>query len=180
MLRGAASRRYAESVFAIARDQDSFDRWLEDLATIREVFTNADMARFLADPKPSLSDKEAVVEKLLAGKVDRLALNTALLLIRREQGEAAAGVEREFQQMVNDHRGIAVAELTTAVELDGSQRALVQERLEQLTAKRIRLETKVDKSIIGGFIARVGDTLIDASLRTRLQVMRQDLLTHTA
>jgi F-type H+-transporting ATPase subunit delta len=179
MLRGTASRRYAESVFAIARDDDSFDRWLADLATIREVFTNPDMARLLADPKPSLSQKEAVVEELLAGKVDRLALNTALLLVRREHGEATPAVEREFQRMLNDYRGIAVADVTTAVELDGAQRQLVKDRLEALTAKRIELETNVDKSIIGGFIARVGDVLIDASLRTRLQVMRQDLLTHT-
>jgi F-type H+-transporting ATPase subunit delta len=179
MLRGTSSRRYAESVFAIARDDNSFDRWLSDLATIREVFANADMARFLADPKPSVSDKEAVVEKLLAGNVDKLALNTALLLVRREHAEAAPWMEREFQNLVNDYRNVAVAELTTAVELDTGQRQMVRERLEALTAKSIQLETSVDTSIIGGFIARVGDTLIDASLTTRLQVLRQDLLSHT-
>jgi len=179
MLRGTAARRYAEGVFAIARDQNSFDLWLGDLATIRETFTNTDMARFLADPKPSVSEKEAVVEKLLAGKVDRLALNMALLLIRREHAEAAAALERDFQEMVNEHRNVAVAEVTMAIELDATERQLVKERLEALTAKSIELQTKVDKEIIGGFIARVGDVLIDASLATRLQVLRQDLLTHT-
>ena len=179
MLRGTAARRYAEGVFAIARDQNSFDRWLGDLVAIRETFTNADMARFLADPKSSVSEKEAVVEKLLAGKVDRLALNMALLLIRREHAEAAAALERDFQEMVNEHRNVAVAEVTMAIELDATQRQLVKERLEALTAKSIELQTKVDKEIIGGFIARVGDVLIDASLATRLQVLRQDLLTHT-
>src|SRR5690242_14564633 len=179
MARGASARRYAESVFAIAKEHNSFDRWLEDLATIRDVFANPDMARFLADPKPSLGDKEAVVDKLLSGKVDQLALNTARLLVQREQAEAAAGLLAEFQQMVNDHRGVAVAEVTTAVQLDATQRRVVQERLEALTAKRIELETSVDKNIIGGFVARVGDVLIDASLATRLQVLRQDLLSHT-
>ncbi|HVA23674.1 MAG TPA: ATP synthase F1 subunit delta [Chloroflexota bacterium] len=179
MLRGTSARRYAESVFAIAKEQNSFDRWLEDLATVRDVFTNPDMARLLADPKPSASAKAAVVQTLLAGKVDRLALNTALLLMRREHVEAAADLERDFQQMVNDYRGVAVAEVTTAVELDTAQQQLVKERLEALTAKRIDLRTKVDKTIIGGFVARVGDVLIDASLTTRLQLLRQDLLTHT-
>lgn len=179
MLRGATGRRYAEGVFAIAKDEDSFDRWLADLATLTDVFTNPDMARFLADPKPSISDKEAVVEKLLAGKIDKLALNTALLLIRREQAEAMPLVQRELQHMVNDYRNIAVAEVTTAVELDTTQRQLVQQRLEILTTKKIDLRTRVDKSILGGFVARVGDVLIDASLATRLSVMRQDLLTHT-
>jgi|SRR5579884_383807 F-type H+-transporting ATPase subunit delta len=179
MLRGTAARRYAEGVFAIAKDQNSFDRWLADLATIRDLFTNPDMARFLADPKPSVSDKEAAVEKLLAGKVDRLALNTALLLVRREHSEEVPALERSFQNMVNDYRNVAVAEVTTAVELDATQRQLVKERLEAITAKSIDLQTNVDNSIIGGFIARIGDVLIDASLATRLQVLRQDLLAHT-
>jgi F-type H+-transporting ATPase subunit delta len=179
MLRGTSARRYAESIFAIAKEHNSFDRWLDDLATLRGLFTNPDMARLLADPKPSVAEKEAVVEKLLAGKVDRLTLNTALLLIRREHVEAAADLEREFQQMVNDYRGVAVAQVTTAVELDAAQRQMVKDRLEVLTAKHVDLQTHVDKTIIGGFVARVGDVLIDASLATRLQVLRQDLLSHT-
>jgi F-type H+-transporting ATPase subunit delta len=179
MLRGTAARRYAEGVFAIAKDQNSFDRWLDDLATVADVFRNPDMARLLADPKPSLADKEAVAEKLLAGQVDKLALNTALLLIRREQAEAMPLVQRAFQHMVNQYRNVAVAEVTTAVELEPQQQQVVKERLEALTAKHIDLRTKVDSSILGGFVARVGDVLIDASLATRLSVLRQDLLTHT-
>ncbi|HLY67765.1 MAG TPA: F0F1 ATP synthase subunit delta, partial [Chloroflexota bacterium] len=77
------------------------------------------------------------------------------------------------------HRNVAVAEVTTAVELDAPQQQLVKERLEALTAKRIDLQAKVDSSILGGFVARVGDVLIDASVATRLSVLRQDLLTHT-
>jgi F-type H+-transporting ATPase subunit delta len=179
MLRGTTARRYAEGVFAIAKDDNSFDRWLSDLATLTVVFTNPDMARFLADPKPSMADKEAVVEKVLAGKVDKLALNTALLLIRREQTEAMPLLDRDFRNMVNDYRNIAVAQVTTAIELDAQQRQAVKERLEALTAKHIELQTNVDPGILGGFIARVGDVLIDASLTTRRSVLRQDLLTHT-
>lgn len=179
MLRGTAARRYAEGVFAIAKDDNTFDRWLEDLSTIASLFTNRDMARLLADPKPSMSDKEAVVEKLLAGKVDKLALNTALLLIRREHAEAMPSVQREFQNMVNAYRNIAVARVTTAIELDDQQRQLVKDRLEVLTSKHIDLQTTVDPGILGGFIARVGDVLIDASIATRRSVLRQDLLTHT-
>lgn len=178
-LRGSSARRYAESVFAIAQEHNSFDRWTEDLATIREVFTNADMRRFLDDPKPTTADKEAVVEKLLAGNVDRLALNMAVLLIRREHVGAAAGIEREFRGMVNDYRNVAVAQVTTAVELDPQQRQLVKQRLEILTAKTIDLKTDVDRSILGGFVARVGDVLIDATLKTKLANLRQDLLAHT-
>ena len=178
-LRGASSRRYAEGIFAIAREQNSFDRWLADLETLRSTFANADMASFLGNPRSSLSDKEAVAQKLLEGKIDRLAMNVALLLLRREQAEIIPGVERELRQMVNAERNIAVADVTTAVELEGQQRDVVKQRLEFLTAKHIELRTNVDRSIIGGFVARVGDVLIDASLATKLQNMRQELLTRT-
>src|SRR5581483_1660492 len=178
-LRGATARRYAESVFAIARDQNTFDRWLEDLATIRAVFTNPDMARLLADPKPGLREKEAVAERLLRGKVEPLALNLARLLIQRQVAGLIVDIERDMQAMVNEDRNIAVAEVTTAVELDRQQLDVLKQRLEVLTAKTIRIEPRIDKSILGGFIARVGDVLIDASLTTRLASMRRELLAHT-
>ena len=178
-LRGSSARRYAESVFAIAKEQNSFDAWLDDLGTLRGVFTNPDMRRLLDDPKPSPADKEAVVQQVLHGKVDRLAVNLAILLIRREQVAAAAGIEREFLGMVNDYRNVAVADVTTALELDPTQRQLVKQRLEILTAKTIDLKTHVDTSILGGFVARVGDVLIDATLKTKLANLRQNLLAHT-
>src|SRR5207247_11261640 len=102
-----------------------------------------------------------------------------LLCIRCEAAEARAPLMLDVQGMLNEHRNVAVAEVTMVIELDATERQLVKERLEALTAKSIELQTKVDKEIIGGFIARVGDVLIDASLATRLQVLRQDLLTHT-
>src|SRR5581483_8781099 len=95
--RATSARRFAESVFDLAKEQNAFDRWLDDLETIRSTFTNPDMARFLADPKSTLADKEAVVVKLLEGKVDRLALNLARLLVQRELTETIAGIERDFR-----------------------------------------------------------------------------------
>ena len=178
-LRGAASRRYAESIFAIARDNNSYDKWLEDVAVIRGLFTNADMRRFLDDPKPTPEAKEQTLHTLLDGRVDPMAVNLAILLVRREHVNIAEALERELLRMVNDARNVAVAEVTTAVELTPQDRDLVKQRLETLAAKTIQLETRVDKNILGGFVARVGDTLIDASLTTRLANLRQELLAHT-
>ncbi|MDE3077133.1 MAG: ATP synthase F1 subunit delta, partial [Chloroflexota bacterium] len=161
MLRGSAARRYAESVFAIAKEANNFDRWLEDLATMETVFTQPDMARFLADPKPAIEQKEAVVDKLLSGRVGKLALNLAYILLRRAHAAAVPGLRRELQRLVNEERNVAVAQVTTAVELDKTQAELVKQRLAILTAKNIELKTSVDKSILGGFVARVGDVLID-------------------
>jgi len=178
-LRGAASRRYAESIFAIAKDQHSFDRWLDNMATLRALFTNSNMRRFLDDPKPTPQAKEQTLHTLLDGKVDPMAVNVAVLLVRREHVGITEALERELQRMVNDERNVAVAEVTTAVELTSHDQELVKQRLETLAAKSIQLEMRVDNDILGGFVARVGDTLIDASLKTRLANLRQELLAHT-
>src|SRR5689334_16651165 len=99
-LRGAASRRYAESVFAIARDNSSFDRWLEDVDVIRDLLTQPDMKRFLDDPKTSVTVKEEALRKLLDGKVDKLAVNLAVLLVRREQVNSVSHLARDLRRLV--------------------------------------------------------------------------------
>src|SRR5581483_6590099 len=95
-LRGAASRRYAESVFAIAKDGNNFDRWLEDVHTLASVFTDAGMKRFLDDPKTKPPEKEATLRKVLEGKVDPLAANLAILLLRRDHTGIAESLDREL------------------------------------------------------------------------------------
>ena len=177
MLRGTAGRRYAEGVFAIAKDQRAYDRWLADLAAIENVFSDSNMARFITDPKPAAQRKATVVEQLLRGRVDELALHLALILVRRGHAAAVPALRRELQRLINEERNVAVAQVTTAVPLDGVETNLMRERLSALTAKQVELETAVDPSVLGGFVARVGDVLIDASLASRLEAMRQQLLT---
>ncbi len=176
MLRGTAGRRYAESVFAIAKDANTYEKWLADLSTIESVFTDPNMARFLADPKPSLTQKEAAVQQLLTGKVDKLALNVAIILVRRDHATSVPALRRELQRLINEERNIAVAHVTTALPMDDAELDRIKQRLSVLTAKNIELETSVDKSILGGFVAKVGDVLIDASLTSRLEAMRHQLL----
>lgn len=176
MLRGTAARRYAEGTFAIAREANSYDRWLTDLDTIVSAFTQPMLARYLTDPKPAVAQKETVVRQVLEPRVNKLALNLALLLVRRAHTSSAAALRREFLAMVHEARNVAVAEVTTAVPLEAAQTASLKERLERLTSKTIELNMRVDAAIIGGFVARVGDVLIDGSITSRLAALRQHML----
>ncbi|MGH2518392.1 MAG: ATP synthase F1 subunit delta, partial [Chloroflexota bacterium] len=144
MLRGTAARRYAEGTFAIARDANSYDRWLADLDTIVSAFSQPLLARYLTDPKPTLAQKETVVRQALEPRVEKLALNLALLLVRRGHTSSATALRREFQAMVYDARNVAVAEVTTAIPLEAAQTASLKARLERLTSKTIELDMRVD------------------------------------
>ncbi len=175
MLKGATARRYAQAVFEIAAESGNVDRWRQDVRTIADYLGNKRLLFVLSEPKIPAARKELMVRDLLADKVQPEALNLALLLVERGIAEIAPGISTEFERLYNDYRGQAPAEVTTAVALDDDLRAQIASQLQAITGKRILLRERVDPAILGGAIARVGDTLIDGSLRRRFAVLRQQI-----
>ncbi|GER87189.1 F0F1 ATP synthase subunit delta [Dictyobacter vulcani] len=176
MLKGAIARRYAGAIFEIARKQNTMDRTLEDVKGIAEVFAHRKLAYLLREPKIPAQRKETALRQALAAKVLPTSLNLALLIVQRELVDVMPNIATEFEHLVLDYRNQAVAEVTTAAQLDDAQKAVVKRALEQKTGKSILIETRVDPSILGGVIARVGDEIIDGSVRNRLHVLQQQLL----
>lgn len=176
MLKGPVARRYAEAVFEIGAQQETIDRWHEDLRTLAEYLGNRRLAFILKEPKIPYTRKEAIVRELLTGKAQPEAINLALLLVERGLADLAPKIRDAFETLYDNYRGQAHAQITTAIPLDDALRAQITSELSQLTGKRILLEEKVDPSILGGAIARVGDTLIDGSLKRRFHLLRQNIL----
>lgn len=176
MADGVAARRYAQAVFEIAKERKELDRWLDDLRLVAGVAEEPRVARFLADPDVPFEKKQLVLTKSLRG-LNPLALNLLYLLIQRGRLQIVQQIRQEFEKLVNEQRGIEVAEVTTAVPLGDEEAAAVARRLESLTGKKIVLRQNVDAGIIGGVIARVGDKLVDGSLRGRLERLRHQLKT---
>jgi F-type H+-transporting ATPase subunit delta len=175
VLKGAVARRYADAVFEIGAQQETVDRWRADLGVIAEYFGNRRLAFVLNEPKIPFTRKEQIVRDLLASKVQPEALNVALLLVERGLVDAAPAISTQFEKLYNDYRGQAVAQITTAIPLDAELRTRITAELSDITGKRILLQEKVDPSILGGAIARIGDTLIDGSLKRRFQLLRQQI-----
>lgn len=177
MLKGAIARRYAEAVFKLAREQNTLDRTLEDIRETTQALAHRKIAYLLREPNIAARRKETAIRQALASRVLPTSLNLTLLLIRRELTDLLPNIERELEQLVLDYRNEAVAEVTTAAPLDEAQQALVKRALESRTGKTIIMQTRVDPSILGGIIARVGDQVIDGSVRQRLAALQQRLLT---
>jgi F-type H+-transporting ATPase subunit delta len=175
VLKGSIARSYAEAVFEIATEAGTLDRWHDDLRTLAEYFGNRRLVFVLREPKIAFARKEAIVRDLLADKLQPQALNLALLLVERGLVELAPAIFTQFELRYNDYKGLAVAQVTTAIPLDNALRAQISAELGQITGKRIILQERVDPSILGGAIARVGDTLIDGSLRRRFALLRQQI-----
>ncbi len=176
MLKGAIARRYAEAIFNLAVKQNTLDRTLEDVKKIAQLFSQRKLAYLLSEPKIAAKRKETAIRQGLVSQVLPSSLNLALLMIQRELVPVMPRLAEELQQMIFDYKNQAIASITTAKPLDERQLSIVKQALERETGKQIIIQTRVDPSILGGVVARIGDQIIDGSVRYRLAALQQRLL----
>ncbi len=174
MASGAAAARYAQAIFQIAVEQDSFDEWNRDLERISAVASNPEMAAFLRNANISRSEKERVALETIVG-VSSLAQNLVRLLVERNRLQESARIFQLFEEMMFERQGIARATITTAVPLASSDEPSIVEKLGEITGKNVRLTAEVAPEIIGGLVARIGDKLFDGSTRSKLESLRRRL-----
>lgn len=175
MLTGPVARRYAQAVFEIGDEGKTLDAWLTDVRLIADYFTNRQLIFILGEPNIRFERKEAIVRDLLGDKIHPEAMGLALTLVERGLVSLAGRIRTEFEKLYNDARGQAVAQVTSALPLDDAARASITRQLEQMTGKRIVMREQVDRALLGGVTARVGDTLIDGSVRRRLELLRRQI-----
>ena len=171
---GRVARRYARAAFDLAVSTGQEEAWLRDLRVIESILTQEEVAKLLDNPAVPDAEKREVVERALAG-LDQLRRNFVYVLLEHGRTSAISEIIAEFQKELNAYQGIAIAEVTTAVPLDDAESRAVPRRLEQLVGKRIILEKRVDPSILGGVIARIGDRLVDGSIAGQLESLRREL-----
>jgi len=174
MAKGVSGKRHAQAVFQIALEEKQLDKWLTDVEEIAAVLGDAEIAAVLANPKVSLENKKDVLDRGLKG-VSPTAMNLARLLVERNRLHLVQSLAVEYKRLMNAYGGMELAEVKTAVPISPEEGEKVGKGLTALSGKRVTLELSVDPEILGGFVARLGDKLIDASARTRLQELRKSI-----
>lgn len=170
------ARRYAQAAFELARETDSFDAWEQDLSILNAVLSDPVTRGFLESPKNSEADKAALLDRALESAQPAAKRLTSLLLERRRLG-AVPDIYEHFLALLLAERGIVMAEVTTAVPLDTDGEAMIQKQLSDLVGKKVQVHAQVDPAIIGGMVARIGDTLIDGSVSNQLRRLHERLTT---
>lgn len=169
-----AARRYAQAAFSIANESDSLAMWREQLADVAEVLSESDAAPLFADGRKAASERIVLLERVL--DVDPLVLNLAKLLITKGRTAEASAIAQLFGEMVDAAAGIAHAVVTTAVELSAEQLTQIESKLSEALGVTIDARAETDPEILGGIVVRVGDRLIDGSIRSRLESLRKELV----
>jgi F-type H+-transporting ATPase subunit delta len=170
-----SARRNAQAVFQIALENNEVEKWRSELKDIATVLRDHQLLAILESPKIHFSEKEQLVNKCLPG-LSHLALNFVYFLVIKQRLSILNEIAAEYERMADAQQGIEHAMVVTAIPVDEKEQRMLSERLEALTGKRIVLTSEVDPAIIGGFVARVGDKLIDGSTRAKLIALKRKLV----
>ena len=169
-----AAKRYAQAVLGLAKERGTLDAWHADLARLNELMSDPQAADYFASPNVPEERKRALLDQALAAGQPE-ARNLARILLERRRLEIVPQLFALYEEGLRAERGIALAEVTVAEPLGPAEEAVIRDRLSRLVGKQVQLRLRVDPSIIGGIVARVGDQLIDASVTTRLRRLRARL-----
>ena len=173
--RDPAAKRYADAIFAIASEGGTADRWVSDLDDLVALFAAADAAAFFVSTRVAQTDKEQVIDRAMADAAPE-GRNLAKLLVRKRRTRLADQIRDAFRARLNSERGVAEAVVTTAVPLSDDARAAVEAAVRGYTnADTVELTEQVDSAILGGAVVRIGDRIIDGSVRTRLNSLRRSV-----
>jgi F-type H+-transporting ATPase subunit delta len=171
----SAAKRYAQAVFSLGKEQGTLDAWQSDLGLLANVVADRAAATYLSNPSVAGERKVATIEGALGDDVQPETRNLVKMLVERGRITLLPQIQEIFDDQLRAERGIAVAQVTTAERLNDAERELVREKLEAMTGQRIELALKIDPEIIGGIIVRIGDQVIDGSVRNKLEKMRARL-----
>ena len=166
---------YARSLFEAAKDQDKLDEIREQLGTFADAVAEShDLQVFLFSPYLSTEEKKQGLRRAIEG-ADEAFLNFLDLVVENHRMPVIFRVRREFDELWEEENQLLPVQVTSAVPLDD---AIVQEigsTIGEQTGKRVELSSQVDPDILGGIVVRVGNAILDASIRNRLEQLRKQV-----
>jgi F-type H+-transporting ATPase subunit delta len=174
----AAAARYARALFDVALREADVERVHTELQQFADLFGAHDvLAHTLAHPAVPVAKKRAVVNALVnrAGNISPVVAKLLLLLAERDRLVLLPDLSRAYRERLLDHQKVIRGDVTTAVPLAPEKLRALEEGLGRATGRRVVLEPRVDPSIIGGVITRIGSTIYDGSVTTQLQRMKETL-----
>jgi len=177
MADNAYAIQHAEEAFKAALESNELNKWQSDLRRIVSLTKDKTLMSLLENPEVSFDKKAKVLSERL-GEIYPQVLKLLSELIARGRIAAIEDISDEYQRLVDNHRGIegtVTAEITTAIPLDDEDTLRIARRLTSIIGRPIVLKPTVDPAIVGGIIIKVGDKLIDGSIRSKLAALRREM-----
>jgi len=171
------ARRYAKALLDIGVEDGNFERIGREVNSLASALAgSADLVETLSNPAFPRDDREKVLRAVLQRLgASQTVVNFTRLLLDRDRMGVLADISRELDAMIDERAGRVSAQVRSATPLDPSQRARLTQALEKMSGKKVQMVVDHDPDLLGGIVAKVGDTLYDGSLRTQLEKLRHTL-----
>ena len=170
------ARRYAKALFSLGKEQGKNEKYSEVLGAIAELYKDESVENALVNPLYPLEARQKVMAKIAElAKADEIMTRFLQLLVEKKRAEILPDIAHEMRVMVDQEQNISHGSVVSAIELDKGLKKKIQQTLEKVTGKKVILETTVDPSIIGGIVAKVGDVVLDGSIKTQLNGLKESI-----
>ena len=175
---GAVANRYARAIFELGAESGTTETLFEEVERAAQAYASSnELQDTLDNPLMTLATKQGILDDIAnALSLSDTARKTLHLLLLRRRMAHLPAISRALRQMGNAAKGVAYAEVVSASPLSDEFYGRLQAQLEKMTGKKFVLERREDPSLIAGVIARVGDTVYDGSLRSRLETLKAKLM----
>jgi F-type H+-transporting ATPase subunit delta len=171
------SVRYAASLIDLADEKNMMDTISADMDLITSSMEKSpELKRALKNPVIRPEVKTAILEEIYRTKINQETLHFVRFLVKKGRENLLYEISRKFLELRDEKSGIVNIEVRSAFELTDRQKDELKDRLEKMLNKKARIRIKIEPEIVGGFIAKVNDTVYDASVKHQLDILKQQLL----
>ncbi|MBP3475911.1 MAG: F0F1 ATP synthase subunit delta [Lachnospiraceae bacterium] len=172
------SKTYGDALFELAVEENKVDVLLEEIEQLQEVLKqNEDFGKLMNHPKIDKEEKIQVAKNVFEGRISKELLGFLTIIISKDRYREIDEILAYFVAEVKKYKGIGVATITTAVPLKEEQCKKIEQKLLDTTEYQLmEMHYKVDASLIGGMVIRIGDRVVDSSISTKLNELQRELL----
>jgi len=170
------ARPYAEAVFEIAKEEKDFDSWAENLDFLTHVIKDPLVAQVIKNPKVSKESLRNILLDICREKISsEIAMNLVKMLIDNNRLSIIPHLAEQYEQLKAEHLGYATVDLISTYQVKAHQRQTIESILKKRLGKAVDINTTIDRDLIGGWLIRIGDQVIDLSIKGRLQQLATEL-----
>ena len=171
------SKTYGDALFAVALEENRMDEFFEAVKVVADVMrANDEFGKLMNHPKIMKEDKVKIVEETFGGKVPKEIVGIMTLLVSKGRADSMLSVFDYFIDLVKEEKKIGKADVTTAMAMSDAQKEKVEKKLLETTKyESFEMCYHVDETLIGGMLIRIGDRVVDSSIKTKLYELSREL-----
>ncbi|TCK87903.1 F-type H+-transporting ATPase subunit delta [Natranaerovirga hydrolytica] len=169
-------KTYSNAIFQLAKEEDALDAIEEEAQVVLKILNeNEEFLTLLNHPKISKEDKISILEKTFSEKISANFLGLLVIVVKKDRYSYIVEIIRELLNAIKEEKGIVAAHISSAKNLSDAQKEKVEQRLKELTQKSIEPVYVVESSLIGGLKIRIGDRIVDNSIKGKIDLMAKEL-----